>query len=138
VIAYIDSSVALRMILGQPGRLKEWGKIVVGIASGLLEAECLRTIDRLRASNALSAEQAQVRNEAVYRLLEGLELVGLSAAVLHRAAQPMPAPLGTLDAIHLATAELWREVNQKDLLMATHDSQLAQAARATGMRTIGI
>jgi predicted nucleic acid-binding protein len=138
MIAYIDSSVALRMILGQPGRLKEWGKIVVGIASGLLEVECLRTIDRLRASNALSAEQAQVRNEAVYRLLEGLELVDLSAAVLHRAAQPMPAPLGTLDAIHLATAELWREVNQKDLLMATHDSQLAQAARATGMRTIGI
>jgi predicted nucleic acid-binding protein len=137
MIAYVDSSVILRVLLGQPGRLREWKSITRAVASGLVEVECLRTIDRLRASDALSDGAAIVRREAVYRILEGMELVELTPAVLHRAAQPMAAPLGTLDAIHLATAELWREVNQRDLLMATHDAELALAARAGGIRSIG-
>jgi predicted nucleic acid-binding protein len=138
MIAYVDSSVVLRVLFGQPGKLQEWSKITHGVGSGLVEVECLRTIDRLRVNGVLSPAQALASNEAVYRILEGLELVDLTPAVLHRAAQPMPAPLGTLDAIHLATAELWREVNQKDLIMATHDAELSAAARATGMRSIGV
>jgi hypothetical protein len=50
----------------------------------------------------------------------------------------MPAPLGTLDAIHLATAEMWREAKGKELLVATHDQALALAARASGFRVAGV
>jgi hypothetical protein len=50
----------------------------------------------------------------------------------------MPAPLGTLDAIHLATADLWRESNPGDLLVATHDRALALAARASGFKVAGV
>jgi predicted nucleic acid-binding protein len=138
VIAYVDSSVVLRMVLGQPGRLAEWKSIVTGVASGLVEVECLRTLDRLRVAGNLSADDVAVRREAVFRILEGLELVELTRAVLHRAAQPMPAPLGTLDAIHLATAEMWREAKGKELLVATHDQALALAARASGFRVAGV
>jgi predicted nucleic acid-binding protein len=138
VIAYVDSSVVLRMVLGQPGRLAEWKSIVTGVASGLVEVECLRTLDHLRVAGNLSADDCAVRREAVYRILEGLELVELTRAVLHRAAQPMPAPLGTLDAIHLATAEMWREAKGKELLIATHDQALALAARASGFRVAGV
>jgi hypothetical protein len=138
VIAYVDSSVVLRMVLGQPGRLVEWKSIVTGVASGLVEVECLRTLDRLRVAGNLSADDVAVRREAVFRILEGLELVELTRAVLHRAAQPMPAPLGTLDAIHLATAEMWREAKGKELLVATHDQALALAARASGFRVAGV
>jgi predicted nucleic acid-binding protein len=138
VIAYVDSSVVLRMVLGQPGRLVEWKSIVTGVASGLVEVECLRTLDRLRVAGNLSADDVAVRREAVFRILEGLELVELTRAVLHRAAQPMPAPLGTLDAIHLATAEMWREAKGKELLIATHDQALALAARASGFRVAGV
>lgn len=137
MIAYIDSSVLLRVVLGQADRLKEWGRISTGVGSGLLEVECLRTLDRLRIGGHLTMEQAVVRREAVFRVLEGLELVELSSAVLHRAAQPMAAPLGTLDAIHLATAEMWREARGRDLVLATHDKALALAARATGFRVLG-
>jgi hypothetical protein len=49
----------------------------------------------------------------------------------------MPTVLGTLDAIHLATALLWRENTGSDLVMATHDGSLALAARAAGFRVIG-
>jgi len=143
VIAYVDSSVVLRMVLGQPGHLAEWSDITHGVASALLEVECLCTIDRLRANGALSAEDAVERREAVYRVLEALELVDLTPAILtpailRRAAQAMPVPLGTLDAIHLATAELWREVGGKELLIATHDAALALAARGSGFRVAGV
>jgi hypothetical protein len=78
-----------------------------------------------------------VRRETVYRLLESVEVVEASRAVLARSAQPMPTVLGTLDAIHLATALLWRENTGSDLVMATHDGSLALAARAAGFRVIG-
>jgi len=138
VIAYVDSSVVLRVVLGQPGRLAEWKSIVTGVASGLVEVECLRTLDRLRVAGNLSSDDIAVRREAVFHILEGLELVELTRAVLHRAAQPMPGPLGTLDAIHLATAEMWREAKGKELLVATHDRALALAARASGFRVAGV
>jgi predicted nucleic acid-binding protein len=138
VIAYLDSSVVLRVVLGQPGRLAEWKSIVTGVASGLVEVECLRTLDRLRVAGKLSSDDVAVRREAVFRVLEGLELVELTRAVLRRAAQPMPSPLATLDAIHLATAEMWREAKGKEILVATHDQALALAARASGFRVAGV
>ncbi|HYC52100.1 MAG TPA: type II toxin-antitoxin system VapC family toxin [Gemmatimonadaceae bacterium] len=137
MIAYIDSSVVLRIVFGQPGGLPEWGKITRGVTSGLLEVECLRTIDRLRLVGSLEEEDLVARREAVYRILEGLEIVEVSPAILRRAGQAMPAPLGTLDAIHLSTAELWREITGNELLMATHDQALALAARASGFRVLG-
>jgi predicted nucleic acid-binding protein len=42
-----------------------------------------------------------------------------------------------LDAIHLATALLWRETTGEDLTMATHDRALAIAAEAHGLRVAG-
>jgi len=59
------------------------------------------------------------------------------APVLARAAQPLPTELGTLDAIHLATALLWREHSGADIVMATHDLSLATAARACGLAVLG-
>lgn len=138
MIAYVDSSVVLRVVLGQPGALEEWPSIVTGVGSQLLEVECLRTLDRLRLLGQLDVEDAVVRREAVFRVLDALELLELTGTVLHRAAQPMPAPLGSLDAIHLASAELWREANQKELVMATHDRALALAARGNGLRVVGV
>jgi predicted nucleic acid-binding protein len=138
VIAYIDTSVVLRVVLGQPDRLAEWKSIVTGVASGLVEVECLRVIDRLRLSAGLSDEETARRRETVYRVLESLEVVDPTSIVLRRAAQPLPTPLGTLDAIHLATAAMWRESRGKELAIATHDRALGTAARASGFRVLGL
>jgi len=56
---------------------------------------------------------------------------------LTRAAQPLPVSRGTLDAIHLATALAWREMNATDLVLATHDARLSVAARALGLEIVG-
>ena len=137
MIAYLDSSVLLRVILGQRNALKEWGRITQGIASALVEVECLRTLDRLRVSQGLPDEMIAKQRGAVYRLLETMQIVEITQPILTRAAQPLPTALGTLDAIHLATASLWKEQSGKEMSMATHDIALAIAAKASGLRVIG-
>lgn len=135
--AYVDSSVLLRKVLRQPGSLPEWRTIRTGVASALAETECLRTLDRLRLRVRLSDAELARRRQAVFRLLESVEVVEVTGAVLARAAQPLPTELGTPDAIHLATALLWREHGGDALVMATHDAALATAARACGLPVIG-
>jgi uncharacterized protein len=138
VIAYVDSSVVLRLALGQPDALAEWHDVDEGVTSALTEVECLRTLDRLRLLEGLSDEQVALRREAIYALFRTVSVVDISRLVLERAAQPLPTSLGTLDAIHLATALLWRERSAQELVLATHDAALAVAARALGMAVAGV
>ena len=129
--------MVLRLALGQPGALAEWRSIDEAVTSALTEVECLRTLDRLRVREGLPDEQLAVRREALYALFGILSIVEISRPVLERAAQPLPTSLGTLDAIHLATAQLWRQRSAPALVMATHDVALAVAARAAGMAVVG-
>jgi hypothetical protein len=69
--------------------------------------------------------------------MEAMEVVEVTRSVLARAAQPLPTALGTLDALHFATALLWREQAGAELIMATHDAALGRAARASGFRVLG-
>jgi predicted nucleic acid-binding protein len=140
MIVYLDSSVILRKVLGEPGALEEWPDVERGVTSALTEVESLRTIDRLRLDYGLADEEVARRRSAVLAVLEALEIVELDAIVLARAVQPLPTRLGTLDAIHLASALLWREGARRDgraLAMASHDAALAVAAQAVGFRTLG-
>ena len=138
MIAYIDSSVLLRIALGQSGKLAEWKRIERGVASALAEVECVRTIDRMRLANALSDDETAQRRETVFRLLDEIDVVELTPVVLNRASLPSPTPLGTLDAIHLATAMLWRESTGDEMVVATHDRALGLAARASGFTVAGL
>jgi len=138
MIAYVDASVLLRVALGQPNALPEWRKIDRGVASALVMTESLRTLDRLRLRANLSDAEVAIRRAAILALVDSLELVEIDNVVLTRAAQPMPTELGTLDAIHLATALLWKETTGADLVMATHDGALALGAQAHGLVVLGV
>lgn len=137
MIAYLDSSVILRLVLNEPDPLREWPDVHHGVTSALAEVEVLRTMDRLRFSApALKPQAFAARREVVFRVLEGLETIDMTRVVLARAAQPLPTPLGTLDAIHLVSAMGWRE-QFESLFFATHDLALAAGARACGFEVIG-
>lgn len=138
MIAYVDSSVLLRIVLGQADRLQEWPLIEVGITSALAEVECLRTLDRHQRRGLLPPDQYAERRGLTVRLLEHLHRVEINRPVLARAAEPFPAPLGTLDAIHLATALAWRRAHDDNIVMATHDRELGLAARAEGFDIVGL
>ncbi len=135
---YLDASVVLRVLLGQPDRLSEWDGIRLGVASSLLEVECFRTLDRIRLREGTPPEDWAQRREACFRILEAIDLVGVTRPVLLRASQPFPTPLGTLDAIHLATAVTLKEQGGEEVLLATHDEALALAGRSLGFRVIGV
>ena len=135
--AYVDASALLRVALRQPNSLPEWREIDRGVASALITPESLRTLDRLRLRTRLADAEIARHRSTILALIDSLELVEIDALVLNRASQPMPTELGTLDAIHLATALLWQEETGIDLVMATHDGALALAARAHGFAVVG-
>lgn len=135
--AYVDASVLLRLALGQPDSLAEWSKIDRGVSSALVTTESLRTLDRLRLRVKLADSEVAERRAKILELIASLEIVDIDSAVLDRAAQPMPTELGTLDAIHLTTALLWKEMTAEHLTMATHDGALAIAAEAHGLPVVG-
>jgi hypothetical protein len=135
---YLDSSVVLRRLLGQPGGLREWRLVRTGVSSRLTEVECLRTLDRLRLEAALDERRLVAAREALYAVLATFEIVEVTRTVLARAAQPSATSVGTLDAIHLSSALIWRERVGRNLVMATHDGTLATAARAHGLRAVGM
>jgi predicted nucleic acid-binding protein len=138
LIAYVDSSVLLRVVFGEPGRIAQWSKLEQGISSELARVECLRVVDRQRLRASLSDEEVAQRHAAVHDALDRLRLVPLSGGILARAAQPFPASLGTLDAIHLATALSWNESGRSRLEgLLTHDVELGRAARAVGLLAFG-
>lgn len=137
MIAYVDSSVVLRKVLGQPGQLAAWVDIDDAITSVLTEVECLRTLDRARHHGMTDAQLAQART-AVFALLKQATLITITPGVLSRASQALPTPLRTLDAVHLASALMWQEAEAIDLGLATHDGALAQAGRACGLTVIGV
>jgi predicted nucleic acid-binding protein len=138
VIAYVDASVLLRVAFRQADALPEWRHIQQGVSSALVMTESLRTLDRLRVrANLLDVEVAS-RRATILQLVASLDLVEIDAAVLDRAAQPMPTEVGTLDAIHLATALLWKDMTREPLVMATHDAALGLAAHAHGLPVVGV
>lgn len=136
--AYIDTSALLRLVLREPGALDDLRSYDALVSSELIAVESARTIDRLRLQGALTVEEAAARLRAVTEWLEAIDLVLVRPPVLSRASDPLPIPLGTLDAIHLATALIWRERMGALPAMATHDAALGLAARTFGFDVRGI
>ena len=136
--AYIDTSALLRIVLREAGALDELRSYDGLVSSELIVVESMRTIDRLRLQGSLTAEEAAGRLRIVNDWLEAIDLVLIRPPVLSRASEPMPMPLGTLDAMHLATALIWRDRVGPLPAIATHDSMLGTAALAFGFDVLGI
>jgi len=134
---YVDSSVLLRVLLGERGVLREWRRSRRWISSELIRLECLRTIDRARLQLGIADEDVAERRAGVLEYLRAFELVRLDRTVLERAGDPFPTALGTLDALHLASALAARSA-ARDLRFATHDRQLGIAARSMGLPVVGV
>lgn len=118
---YLDTSVLLAELLAEdrhaPAEL--WQEAL--IASRLLEYEVWT---RLHA-RGLSASHGPAAEE----LLARVSLVELSPLVLRRALEPFPAPVRTLDALHLASVEFLRG-RRLELKLATYDRRMTAAATA--------
>lgn len=121
---YLDTSVALAHLLAEervpPPSL--WRETLV--SSRLLEYELW---SRLNA-RGLAASHGGYASELVQRL----SLLELAPPVLARALEPFPAPVRTLDALHLASVEFLR-ARRLDVALATFDTRMADAAVRLGI-----
>ena len=135
MITYVDASVVLRLVQGEPGVLESWSDLTP-VSSQLTRTECLRVIDRARITGATNDQVASHHRATALGVLATFSLAPVTDSTLERAADPFPTALGTLDAIHLATALQLRE-EFPDLEFATHDRELAIAARAVGFSVTG-
>lgn len=132
MICYVDSSVLLRYLFGVDQRFAETSACEAVGSSRLLQVECARVIERYRLTGALDDRQTAETHGLLARLLEGLHLIEITPAILDRASQSFPTVVGTLDALHLASALEWRST-RANLFLLTDDSQMETCARALGI-----
>jgi predicted nucleic acid-binding protein len=137
MIAYVDSSVFLRILLNQKSRLKEFKNLTRPVASLLMKTEVLRTVDRLRVIGQINEDQFIALTAQAYEAFASLEFIRLTDTIVSAAGASQPIALGTLDAIHLVSAMAWRHSKKIDLNFLTHDERLGKAALASGFTVLG-
>ncbi len=126
---YLDTSVALAQLLAEdqapPERL--WQESL--ISSRLLECEIWTRIHARRLGPS--------HGDHVRALVGRIALLELAPPVLARALEPFPAPVRTLDALHLASMEFLRAHGQA-VTLASYDDRLLAAAHALRIPAYGL
>jgi predicted nucleic acid-binding protein len=126
VTVYVDTSALARVLLDEPDATVIEQSLLdhdQHVASRLLQVELRRVGLR---TNLL---------DGVGELLAEVALIPIDEAILTAAETMSPATVGTLDAIHLATAMRLAEAGELDALM-TYDKQLAVGAREHGIKVL--
>ena len=102
------------------------------VTSALTLAEAGRAIIRARATGRLTPAQEQAAVRALRTFERRCFILDVDRAVLARVRRPFPVePIRTLDAVHLATAELLGEAPQV-VTIVTRDVRVRDNARALG------
>src|SRR5262245_44191558 len=132
MIVYLDSSIILRKLFRQPAAFEAWGEWEQAVTSEVTQVEGLRAIDRIRLEGRMTDAMVPECVQSLLDLLSRLDDIALSKTVLYRSSLAYPTVIGTLDAIHLSSALLWKENFRKEILFLTHDRQLGNAALSVG------
>jgi predicted nucleic acid-binding protein len=140
VIAYLDTSVILRIVLKEPDELREWNEIRHGVTSELTVVECHRGLYRAHAHGRLDSGALHLARNYADQILRRLSVVNITPELLEKATGTIPGLLGALDAIHLVSAITFRDrqaVDEPPILLATHDRALARIAATTNFDVLG-
>ena len=120
---YVDSSVVLARLFAE-GRSPEaafWEQPLAG--SRLVEYEVWNRVNARGLGGS--------HGEAARALLGRLAVLEMTRPVLERSLESFPAPVRTLDALHLASLHFLRE-RDPGARLATYDLRLASAAVKMG------
>ena len=132
---YLDSSVLIAWLMKEPNRLPEPEAFGASVSSELIRLEFARVVRRNQIERRLTPKDANELLDLAEVWLGKVDILPIFPAVLARASAAFPTIIGTLDAIHLATALLWQEDTGDRLTFLTHDRQLRAAAMACGFAT---
>lgn len=134
MVYYIDSSALLRLLLKSPERIAGFNAWKDSISSQLLAIEAARTLDRLRLQGEITDEELSNLKKQLNIMLQSMTLAAIDDHVTLRAQNAFPTVVRSLDAIHLATLQLWQDEMREPLTLVTHDRQLITAAKALGVK----
>jgi predicted nucleic acid-binding protein len=132
-LRYVESSAVVAALLERDAAarnaMRPGGRHVT---SALTFAEAARAIVRARVTSRITPAQERAAIRALRVLERRCDIVAVTDTVLARAGRPFPVePIRTLDAVHLATAELLGEPPQL-LTIVTRDTRVHANARALG------
>ena len=130
---YIESSALLAALLEQDAdALRELRVDGQRVTSALTFTEAARALVRARVAGRLTPAQERQALRGLQTFERRCTVVSVTDAVLMRAGRPFPIePVRTLDAIHLATAELLGETPQL-MTVVTRDDRVRENATALG------
>jgi predicted nucleic acid-binding protein len=104
------------------------------VTSALTFAEASRALIRARVAGRITSADERSALRALQTFERRCAVVAVTDDVLTRAGRPFPVePIRTLDAIHLATAELLGEAPQL-VTLVTRDDRVRENAWALGYR----
>jgi predicted nucleic acid-binding protein len=132
-VRYIESSALVAALLeGDAAALKSVRTGGRQMTSALTIAETARAILRARVGARLTADEERAAVRALRRFERRSFMVAVSDSVLARVRRPFPVePIRTLDAVHLATAELLGEPPPL-VTIVTRDARVRGNAEALG------
>ncbi|MPZ26993.1 MAG: PIN domain-containing protein [Micromonosporaceae bacterium] len=123
-VTYLDSSAVVKLAVAEPesAALRQYLRRRQGlVSSALARTEVLRAL-------LPAGEEAMAQGRAVLRTLD---LIRVSDRVFEAAGTLQPVEVRSLDAIHLATAQLLgADLRQ----VVTYDRQMAEAAEVLGLK----
>jgi len=137
MICYIDSSAVLRIIFNSDNAFRDYDCFEKIGSSELMVIECNRVIDRYRLENILSDAQIATAKEYLHNIIEGMYILDITHSIKARASDAFPTVVGTLDALHISTAVIWREESGiNDFSIVSHEKQMNVCAKALGFKII--
>lgn len=139
MIAYAESSAIMAWLLGER-RGEEVRRALARservVSSTLTQVECARTLARGVASGRVGRGDELAALRLLDQAVATWTVLEMSGRVLTRARGTFPVePVRTLDALHLATAMVFREA-LPDLVVVSLDDRIRANAEALGLRVI--
>ena len=132
-VRYVESSALVAALLERDaGALKSIRSKTRPITSALTFAETARAIIRARVGGRLTPDEERAAVRALARFERRCYVVSVTDEVLTRVRRPFPVePVRTLDAVHLATAEVLGEAPPL-VTIVTRDDRVRENANALG------
>ncbi len=91
-------------------------------------------LGRLRLEKEINDTEYANLHKTFLEFYNTVYIIEINQSVKQRSAEPFPTVIGTLDAIHLASALILKEENDMlEITFLTHDNQLSTAAIAMGL-----
>lgn len=139
MIVYAESSAVATWLLSEPtgpsvrACLDEAAQVV---SSSLTSVECTRALIRAQLMGRLTVTQSLAARQLLEQAVAAWSVQSLNANVLTRASAPMPGdPVRTLDALHIATAQILRDA-LGPIAMLSLDLRVRTCAGALGFAVL--